>query len=93
MMSEFGENLKKLREKKNIRVSMLADMTGIARRTIYDWEKGKCIPASFSSRKLLADVFHVSPFYFDGDTALQEDPVIKNILERIEKLENTTKQF
>ena len=48
-MSNFGENLKRLRDRQNITISTLSDMTGIARRTIYDWEKGKYIPASFSS--------------------------------------------
>lgn len=86
-MSKFGDTLKSLREERCISVSALAEMTGFARRTIYDWEKGKAVPASFSSREILANIFHVSPFFFDDDFELEEHPVIKNIMRRIKKLE------
>jgi len=86
-MSNFGENLKRLRDRQNITISTLSDMTGIARRTIYDWEKGKYIPASFSSRKLLASIFHVSPFYFDdAGEEIKENPVIRDLLENVHTL-------
>ncbi|MBP1682512.1 MAG: hypothetical protein H6Q70_132 [Firmicutes bacterium] len=85
-MSNFGKNLRKIRLERNISISAISAMTGIARSTIYDWEKGRYVPSSFSSRQLLADVFQVSPFYFDHN-GLEENPLIKDILVRIEKLE------
>lgn len=91
-MSKFGDNLKSLREEKGITVSVLAEMTGVSRHTIYDWEKGKYVPSSFYTRELLAGIFQVSPYSFDSDIVLEENPVIKSIIARIEKLEKTQKK-
>lgn len=90
-MSKFGDSLRSLREENGITVSGLSEMTGFSRRTIYDWEKGKYVPSSFYTRELLARIFQVSPYSLDRDVMLEENPVIKNIIERIEKLEKNQK--
>lgn len=83
----FGVNLKKIREQNNLSITALSEITGISRKSIYDWESGRITPKSFSTRKLLASVFNVSPFIFDNETYLKENPVITDILKRLETLE------
>ena len=89
MSSVFGDNLKKIRQDKKLTVFTLAAMTGFSRRSIYDWEAGKYVPSSFETRKILANVFHVSPFFFDTDEKekLENNPVIIKIIKRLEALE------
>lgn len=87
----FGENLKRMRKERNLTVLELSDLTGIARQSIYNWENGKNIPNSLGTRKLLASVFKVSPYAFDDSSALKENPVIQELVKRIEALENNNK--
>jgi transcriptional regulator with XRE-family HTH domain len=91
-MTAFGDQLKKLREAQNITISTLSEMTGISRPTIYAWENGKRVPQSFTTRKLLADIFKVPPYYFDAAIDdLCENPLIKDIISRVERLERINK--
>lgn len=90
MNNNFGINLKKIREQNNLSIRALSMLTGISRQSISDWERGKKIPRSFATRKLLATVFKISPFSFDNETYLKENPVITDILKRLETLEKGT---
>lgn len=94
-MNRFGCKLKQLRKSRNLTVSDLAKLAGIARSTLYRWENGEVIPQSLESVILLADALQV-PFealnYFDNsdfEEKLTKSPVIEHILQRLDKLENT----
>lgn len=86
----FGPKLQQLRESRNVSVSELSRATDICRRTIHDWESGKRFPVNMDRINILAQYFKVSPVYFLSETqdeTLLQNPLIKNILERISKLE------
>lgn len=53
------KRLKEFRESKGYTVEELADMVGVSRQIIYDWEKGKSYPNVFNALKL-AKIFGVS---------------------------------
>ena len=58
----FAENLKILRQNKNMTQKSLADMIGVDQRTISAWEKGICEP-SFALLNKLCEIFDET---FDG---------------------------
>lgn len=93
-MNSFGNKLQKLREKHNLKITELSNATGISRKTIYDWESNKRHPISNETIELLSSYFGVSKIYFlddnnseSEDEALKKNPLIKNMLKRIEILE------
>ena len=59
---KFSENLKKLRESKNITQAELAKMLGVDQRTISAWENKVCEP-SFDILAKLCEIFDED---FDG---------------------------
>lgn len=92
-MNNFGSKLQKLRDKHNLKITELSNATGISRKTIYDWESGKRHPNSNKTIELLSSYFGVSINYLlennleSENETLKNDPLIKNILKRIENLE------
>ena len=56
----FGEKLKDLREKKNLSQSKLAEIIGVDRRTIINYEVGKSFPRNMNNYRKLADWFGVT---------------------------------
>ena len=48
----FGNNIKKLREEKNLTQQQLADATGISVRTIISIEKGRQFPTLLSAMRI-----------------------------------------
>ena len=77
----FGQNLKRLRERRGFRQIDVAAGTGIDRRQISKWETGKLEP-DIRSLCLLADFFGVSIDYLVGRAA----PQLKDIYARMRKL-------
>lgn len=66
----FGQNLKRLRERRGFRQIDVAAGTGIDRRQISKWETGKLEP-DIRSLCLLADFFGVSIDYLVGHVTPQ----------------------
>lgn len=56
MVIKFAENLKNLRQSKNLTQSQLAKILGVDQRTISAWEKGICEP-SFEMLIKLCELF------------------------------------
>ena len=55
---EIGENLRKLRERKNISQQYVADYVGVERKTYINWETGESdVKSKFIP--MLADLFNV----------------------------------
>ena len=50
----FGEKLRTLREKRCMTQTDLAAATGLARRSIYNWEHGKSMPKNLGVLELLS---------------------------------------
>ena len=59
----FGEKLKELREKKNLSQSKLAEIIGVDRRTIINYETGKSFPRNMDNYRKIAGWFGVTIDY------------------------------
>lgn len=64
-MSKFGENLKELRQYKNLTIVQLSEKTGLSSTAISDWENGKKEP-KMTSLIALAQFFDVTIDYLVG---------------------------
>lgn len=62
MTKTTGQRIRELREERDISQQELADMLGINRVSVTQWEKGTTAPA-FQRIKLLSDIFNVSTDY------------------------------
>ena len=64
-MSTFGDRLKELRQKSNIKQTAIAEMLGVLPRAVRFYESGEREP-NIESIKKLADFFNVSTDYLLG---------------------------
>ncbi len=65
MVKVFCERIKELRLEKGLNQEQLANILGIGKASVSDWETGKSEPV-FSNVILLADFFDVSIDYLAG---------------------------
>lgn len=54
---KFAENLKSLRQTKQLTQNQLANLVGVDQRTVSAWEKGICEP-SFAMLAKLCEIFN-----------------------------------
>lgn len=89
-VNDFGTKLKKIRDERNISISEISRGTEICRKTIHEWEMGRRYPKNIDRIEILANYLNVPVLYFfdNLDHSLKNDPIIKDILQRIEILEN-----
>ncbi|MBE3582375.1 MAG: helix-turn-helix transcriptional regulator [Thermoanaerobacteraceae bacterium] len=66
-MNRFGETLKRLREQMHLRQNDLAEMAGVERSTVANWERGAKQP-SLDTLVRLSEIFGVSPDELVGTT-------------------------
>lgn len=93
-MNNFGEKLKKIRQIRGLSVTALAEATGIARRTIYDWEAGKRVPASFASREIIAAVCQVDiGYFFDKKNEFIDSVAFNKIVKQLDELEKRVEKL
>lgn len=70
----FGEKLKNLRTSQNITQEHLAQQLGISKRTVINYESGKCYPKNTEIFSKLANIFGVSIDYLMTE---QESFIVK----------------
>lgn len=63
----FGENLRKIRNEKNISARELSSKIGYSTNIVYDWEKNRCEPPSEIISKI-SDILNVSVEFLIGKT-------------------------
>lgn len=92
-MNRFGETLKKLREQMHLRQNDLAEMAGVERSTVANWERGAKQP-SLDTLVRLSEIFGVSLDELVGTTrvtaplppacyrSLTSDPLVKLLAKR-----------
>ncbi len=70
----FGEKLKNLRSENGYTQETLADMVGVSKRTLINYEQGRCYPKQTEILSKLASVFGVSVDYLisEEDRCVQE---------------------
>ena len=88
-MPDFGERVRHLRKKRGLTIMDVEKATGIGHSTISRWERGESVPNSSEIYRILMDYFKVDMSYLMGvsDGVLQESAVIKDIVTRLEVLE------
>jgi putative transcriptional regulator len=88
-MPDFGERMRHLRKKRGLTIMDVEKATGIGHSTISRWERGESVPNSSEIYRILMDYFKVDMSYLMGvsDGVLQESAVIKDIVTRLEVLE------
>ena len=85
----FGNNIKKLREEKNLTQQQLADKLYVSRQTICRWENGSRCPDLITAKKLALEL-KVSMDELISDEAAQ-DIQINYGLWKLEKIKNRRK--
>lgn len=86
MSSIFGERLRMLRKERGVSISLLAQSTGLSRRTIYYWEAGAKKPKSLESIHVLSEFFGVAPEAFFRDTAMDLPGEVRRLREEVAEL-------
>lgn len=88
-MPDFGDRIRHLRKKRGLTIMDVEKATGIAHSTISRWERGESVPNSSDIYRILKDYFKVDMCYLLGvtDGVLRESEVIKEIVTRLEVLE------
>jgi len=88
-MPDFGERVRHLRKKRGLTIMDVEKATGIGHSTISRWERGESVPNSSEIYRILMDYFKVDMSYLMGvsDGVLRESAVIKDIVTRLEVLE------
>ena len=88
-MPDFGERIRQLRKKRGLTIMDVEKATGIGHSTISRWERGESVPNSSVIYRILMDYFKVDMCFLLGvtDGVLRESEIIKEIVKRLEVLE------
>lgn len=88
-MPDFGDRIRHLRKKRGLTIMDVENATGIGHSIISRWERGESVPNSSDIYRILMDYFKVDMCYLLGvtDGVLRESEVIKEIVTRLEVLE------
>lgn len=89
-MIEFGERLRELRKAQGITGYELASKLGISRNTLSSWERGDKEPRAIEVLEEMAKILKVSlRILIEGkrEERIENNPVIKNLNERVTRLE------
>ena len=82
MSLSFGEKIKNLRKEKGISQEKLAEMLGVTRRSILNYETKSIYPKSGAVLSKIAEIFGVSTDYLlsenEDDISSEMDKILKN---------------
>ena len=70
-MANFSERLRTLRKQRGLSQSVIAELLGVNKQTISEWERGRRRPVGTSTLEVyekLADFFNVDMMYLLGQT-------------------------
>ena len=94
-MIEFGERLRELRKERGIKGYEMAARLGISRNTLSSWERGDREPHAIELLEEMAKILKVSlRMLIEGkrEERIENNPVIKNLNERVTRLEKILKK-
>lgn len=95
-MKHFGERIRELRKERGITSYEMATKLGISRNTLTNWERGEKEPHTLEIFEEMAKILNVSlKSLLEGksEDELENNPVIKNLTERVARLERVLEQF
>lgn len=89
-MKNFGERIRELRKERGITNYEMATKLGISRNTLTNWERGIKEPHAIEILEEMAEILKVplkSILSGEKEVSLENSPVIKNLSERLTRLE------
>ena len=95
-MGKFGEKIRELRKERGITVYEMATRLGVSRNTLTNWERGEKEPHAIEMLREIAKILKVSlkEIFADEDKiSVKNDFAIKNLQERVTKIEQILKEF
>lgn len=93
-MESFGERIRELRKERGLTSYEMATRLGISRNTLTNWERGEKEPHAVEILEEMADILQVplKSLLEEGKaTSIEENPMIKNLNERVTRLEQILK--
>lgn len=93
-MEKFGERIRELRKERGITSYEMATRLGISRNTLTNWERGNKEPHAVEILEEMAKIFEVPLKYLlleKRNNNIEKNPVIKDLLERVSRLEKILK--
>lgn len=88
----FGENLKKLRQDRNLTQERLADFLGVSFQTISKWERGDNYP-DITTLPEIASFFNVTVDNLLGINKVENESEIKEFIEKYDNLFDNDKRI
>lgn len=64
-LQAFGQRIRNMRKKRNLKVAQIAEALHVTRNTVYKWEEGESLPSIETAFKL-AKLLNVSVDYLLG---------------------------
>lgn len=95
-MKHFGERIRELRKERGITNYEMATRLGISRNTLTNWERCEKEPHTLEIFEEMAKILNVSlKSLLEGkaEDELENNPVIKNLTERVARLEQVVGEF
>ena len=95
ILEKFGERIRELRKERGITSYEMATKLGISRNTLTNWERGNKEPHAVEILEEMAEIFQVPLKYLlmEGEKPdIKNNPVIKDILNRLTRLEQILKR-
>ena len=95
-MEKFGEKIRELRKERGLTIYEMATRLGVSRNTLTNWERGEKEPHAIEMLEEIAKILKVSMkeiFADDDKISTESEFAIKNLQERVTKIEQILKNF
>lgn len=95
-MGKFGEKIRELRKERGITIYEMATRLGVSRNTLTNWERGEKEPHAIAMLEEIAKILKVplkEIFANEERLYVENDFAIKNLQERVTKIEQILKDF
>ena len=95
-MGKFGEKIRELRKERGITIYEMATRLGVSRNTLTNWEHGEKEPHAIAMLEEIAKILKVplkEIFANEERIYVENDFAIKNLQERVTKIEQILKDF
>ena len=95
-MGKFGEKIRELSKERGITVYEMATRLGVSRNTLTNWERGEKEPHAIEMLEEISKILKVplkEIFANEERIYVENDFAIKNLQERVTKIEQILKDF
>ena len=95
-MGKFGEKIRELSKERGITVYEMATRLGVSRNTLTNWERGEKEPHAIEMLEEISKILKVplkEIFANEDKISDENDFAIKNLQERVTRIEQILKEF